>query len=406
MLGSALHLLFAPIISAWLRMSSHSWRLLPTPGERPRAFAAGPNADRMLLVGSGVAVGYGVTSGDLALGGYLARGLSAVTRRGAAVETVAKLGLRVRTCSTVLEEFDLSRFDAVVLTLGSDEALHLVTPKTFRSALVGLLDWIDTVAPAGLGVVLVGIPDVTSFMKVPRVFERAVKRQCVLLNDEMTTMVRLHDRVTYLPFTPEPADLERDGDRRFYAAWATLMVPDIARVLDSHAADPRDPAAVEERRRQEALDALQILDTDAEPRFDRIVEDARALFGVRGASITFIDRDRQWSKAVRGMSPLDSPRGSALGDATVHNGKLLVVEDVRADARFSGHPWAVGSAGVRFFAGFPIEAANGERVGALCITDSNPRTFSPKEDALLGMLAQRVQAELWGQPLRDGGVRR
>ena len=40
--------------------------------------------------------------------------------------------------------------------------------------------------------------------------------------------------------------------------------------------------------------------------------------------------------------------------------------------------------------------ANGERIGALCISDTAPRTFTPAEDALLGLLAQRVQIELWG----------
>jgi GAF domain-containing protein len=96
---------------------------------------------------------------------------------------------------------------------------------------------------------------------------------------------------------------------------------------------------------------------------------------------------------------MDSPRGSALGDATVHNGKLFVIEDASLDPRFLGHPWVAGGSAVRFFAGFPIEASNGERIGALCISDPEPRKFSPAEDALLGMLARRVQVELWGTPM-------
>jgi hypothetical protein len=397
MFRTARHLLFSLLVASWLRTSTHSWRLLPTPGERVRAFAVGPNADRLLLVGSGVAVGYGVTSGDLALGGYLARGLTAATRRGTSVETVAQLGLRVRDCAEVLAEFDLEGFDTVVMTVGTDESLHLVTAGTFRSDVTRLLDWLDTAAPARLGVVVVGIPDVTSIMKIPRAWERLVQRQCARLDSELKHLSGERPRITYLPFTPDPVDLERDGDRHFYAAWAALRTPTIARVLDAQIADRRDPATIQELRRQSALDDLHILDTEREPRFDQIVADARDLFGVRGASITFIDRDRQWSKSAVGMSAADSPRGSALGDATVHNGKLLVVEDASADQRFVGHPWVVGGSAIRFFAGFPIEAANGERVGALCISDSKPRTFTSADDALLGMLARRVQLELWGK---------
>lgn len=392
------HLLFAPLIASWLRTSTHSWRLLPTPGPRPRTHAAGPNADRVLLVGSGVAVGYGVTSGDLALGGYLARGVTAATRRGSAVDTVSQLGLRVHGCAELLATLNLGRYDAVVMTLGTDEALHLVTARAFRSDLRRLFDWLDKVAPARLGVVIVGIPDVTSIMKIPRRWVRLVQIQCALLDTELKKLSGEHPRITYLPFTPAPVDLERDGDRHFYAAWAALMTPTIARVLDAQIADPRDPATILELRRQLALDDLHILDTENEPRFDQIAADARDLFGVRGASITFIDRDRQWSKSAVGMGAADSPRGSALGDATVQNGKLFVVEDAKSDQRFVGHPWVAGGTAIRFFAGFPIEAANGERVGALCISDTKPRTFTAAEDALLGMLARRVQRELWGRP--------
>lgn len=396
MFRSITHLLVAPLIASWLRTSTHSWRLLPTPGGESRAFAAGPNADRLLLAGSGVAMGYGVTSGDLALGGYLARGLTAATHRGTSVQTVTRSGLRVRDTVEVLTKFDLEGFDTVVMTLGTDESLHLVTARAFRAELKSLLEWLDSAAPVRLGIVIVGIPDVTSIMRVPRVWEVLVQRQCARLDAELKRLCGAHPRVTYLPFTPAPMDLERDGDRHFYAAWAALMTPTIARVLDAQIADPRDPATIQELRRQTALDDLHILDTENEPRFDQIVADARDLFGVRGASITFIDRDRQWSKSSIGMSTADSPRGSALGDATVQNGKLLVVEDAGADQRYVGHPWVAGGSAIRFFAGFPIEAANGERVGALCISDTAPRSFTSAEDALLGMLARRVQQELWG----------
>jgi hypothetical protein len=402
----AIHLLFSPVIGYWLRVSARSWRQMPTPGERNVVSASGPNADRVLLVGSGVAVGYGVTSGDLALGGQLARRLSALTARGTSVYTVARMGLGVDDASAVFSEFDLGRFDAVLLTVGSHEALHLVTTTRFRSDLENLFDWVDVNAPDRLGVAIIGIPDVTSMMKIPRVFEGVVKRHCARLDAVVKELAARHSRITYVPFVPAHGDLEGDEDRRVHGRWAALIAPTLARVLDAHVADPRDPATIQEVRRQLALDDLHILDTDREQRFDQIVADARDLFGVSGASITFIDRDRQWSKSTVGMSPIDSPRGSALGDATVHNGKLLVVEDASTDPRFAGHPWVAGSSAIRFFAGFPIEASNGERVGALCISDTAARRFTSAEDALLGMLARRVQVELWGTPLRDGDRRR
>jgi hypothetical protein len=394
MLGTALHLLLAPAIASWLRMASLSWRQLPNPGERQRAFAPGPTADRVLLVGSGIAVGFGVSSAGLALGGYLARGLSDRTRRGTSVETVARFGLRVRDTAAVLHEFDLERFDAVVLTLGPDEALHLATAERFGADLATLLTSIDARSPRRLRIVVVGIPDVTAIMNISGVFASLVRRHCRRLDLQVKHLCADHPRVTYVPFDPQAGGPEHDGGRHLYASWAAMIAPTVARVLDAQLTDPRDPATILEGRRQTALDDLEILDTANESRYDRIVEDARDLFGVDGASITFIDRDRQWSKSTVGMSPVDSPRGSALGDATVHNGKLFVVEDASIDPRYLNHPWVAGSSAIRFFAGFPIESSSGERVGALCITDTKPRRFTSVDDTLLGMLARRVETEL------------
>ena len=396
MFGMIANLFVVPFVVVWLRIFARPSTQGPTPGERPSAFAAGPNADRVLLVGSAAAVGFGVTSAGIALGGHLARSLSSLTARGTSIETVARVGMRVREVAAVLLEFRLDRFDAVVMTVGSVEALRLVSLRQFRAEVTELLNGIDATAPAPLGVVVLGVPDITSVIRVPRVFQPTLRRHCLQLDRAMKQVCGQHDRVTYLPFAPVSSDLDRGTGRQRYSAWAALIAPTVARVLDVQVTDPRDPATIQEVRRQSALDALHVLDTPAEPRFDQIVADARNLFGVAGASITFIDRDRQWSKASLGMGSTDSPRGSALGDATVQNGKLLVVEDAAADDLFRGHPWVAGSTAIRFFAGFPIEAANGERIGALCITDPIPRSFSPAEDALLGMLAKRVQTELWG----------
>jgi GAF domain-containing protein len=49
---------------------------------------------------------------------------------------------------------------------------------------------------------------------------------------------------------------------------------------------------------------------------------------------------------------------------------------------------------VRFYAGYPIEAPNGMRIGALCLTDPTPRSFNRADEALLRELALRVQAVL------------
>ncbi len=54
-------------------------------------------------------------------------------------------------------------------------------------------------------------------------------------------------------------------------------------------------------------------------------------------------------------------------------------------------------AGAYFQTNFvPVESPDGHRIGALCVIDREPRTFSDTDAALLRQLALRVQSVLWG----------
>ncbi|MEX5300450.1 serine phosphatase, partial [Kocuria sp. CPCC 205292] len=50
--------------------------------------------------------------------------------------------------------------------------------------------------------------------------------------------------------------------------------------------------------------------------------------------------------------------------------------------------------GMRFYAGQPLRARTGERVGSLCIMDTVPRAFSADEQEVLAQLGQLVEREL------------
>jgi GAF domain-containing protein len=72
-----------------------------------------------------------------------------------------------------------------------------------------------------------------------------------------------------------------------------------------------------------------------------------------------------------------------------------VIEDASLDTRYADYSVVAGEPGVRFYAGYPIESPDGQRVGALCIMDTEPRHVTPGNAVLLRSLAQRVQAHLW-----------
>ena len=73
----------------------------------------------------------------------------------------------------------------------------------------------------------------------------------------------------------------------------------------------------------------------------------------------------------------------------------MVVPDAFADERFRDNPFVHGEPHFRFYAGFPVESPSGERIGALCVFDLEPRPASDVDLVLLRELAIMVQSELW-----------
>jgi hypothetical protein len=167
-------------------------------------------------------------------------------------------------------------------------------------------------------------------------------------------------------------------------------------ITDGGTAAPPRPHAGEDDARLRALEDLDVLDTGPERRFDRITRLAQRVFGVANASITLIDRDRQHVKSqhAHGLTFGDGPRTEAFCDHTIRRPDTLVVEDATADERFADNALVVGGSHLRFYAGHPLEAPGGQRVGALCLLDDHPRRLAAPERELLEELAGWVEEEL------------
>jgi serine phosphatase RsbU (regulator of sigma subunit) len=150
---------------------------------------------------------------------------------------------------------------------------------------------------------------------------------------------------------------------------------------------------VAERQRLAALHALRILDTPREERFDRVVRLAQRLFDVPVAAVSLIDADRHWNKASVGMPARQFSRSESMCDHTIRQPGALVVPDLAEDDRFRHFPSVTADHPLRFYAGQPLEA-NGQRVGALCLLDEEPRELSEAQLELLAELARWVEHEL------------
>ncbi|GIG36324.1 PP2C family protein-serine/threonine phosphatase [Cellulomonas pakistanensis] len=152
--------------------------------------------------------------------------------------------------------------------------------------------------------------------------------------------------------------------------------------------------AADEARRVAALRELDVLDTPAEERFDRVTRLAQQLFGVQMAFVSLVDTDRLYLKSHQGTTLTQAPRDGMFCAVAIERPETLVVPDAGLDPRFAGRPFVTGDPRIRFYAGRPLAAAGGERVGTLCLMDRRPREFTAEDEALLSDLAAWVEKEL------------
>jgi GAF domain-containing protein len=70
-----------------------------------------------------------------------------------------------------------------------------------------------------------------------------------------------------------------------------------------------------------------------------------------------------------------------------------VIEDLARDRRFASNPW-IRQRGLRFYAGAPLRAPNGQPIGSLCLLDVKPREFTIRDRRHLQEYASEVMEEI------------
>lgn len=168
--------------------------------------------------------------------------------------------------------------------------------------------------------------------------------------------------------------------------------PDSQRKSESPAARAGgDAEPPDEASRLACLREYGILDTAPEKSFDDIVVLAAHICSVPTALVSFVDRDRQWFKARVGMSVAQTPRDiSFCTHAIQRPGELLLVPDARQDPRFANSPLVASDPHIRFYAGTPLVAPDGQTLGTLCIKDIVPRQLDTSQQAALEALGRQV----------------
>ena len=154
------------------------------------------------------------------------------------------------------------------------------------------------------------------------------------------------------------------------------------------------PQTESEQRRLRTLEQYDVLDAPPTEAFDRITRLATRLFDVPVALINFIDQEEQWCLSTCGLDLTRTSLEASFCVHTIDQTGVMVIEDAKKDERFADNPLVTGKPHVRFYAGAPLTAPNGYRLGALCLLDDDPRTFTTEDQKTLADLAGVVMDEI------------
>lgn len=126
---------------------------------------------------------------------------------------------------------------------------------------------------------------------------------------------------------------------------------------------------LDEPGRLRALLRYAILDTGPEEPFDKILRLVAMSIGVPMCAVSFIDDNRQWFKAKKGLDLLETPRTQSFCTHAIQAPKAFVVPDAYEDSRFAANPYVTGEPHIRAYLGAPLVTPEGYAVGTVCALD-------------------------------------
>lgn len=147
--------------------------------------------------------------------------------------------------------------------------------------------------------------------------------------------------------------------------------------------------------RLQALIEYEVLDTQAEQRFDDLTAIAAHICDTPISLISLIDTNRQWFKSKYGLEVTESPRELAFCSHTIlEPERMMIIPNAEEDERFADNPFVISEPNIRFYAGAALVTPDGFAIGTLCAIDKKPRELSHEQIRTLKALSHQVVSQL------------
>lgn len=155
----------------------------------------------------------------------------------------------------------------------------------------------------------------------------------------------------------------------------------------------KPPLPASEHIRLAALRATGLLDTVAEPRFDRLTRLVQQCFSTDIVLISLVDSDRQWFKSRQGLDACQTARDVSFCGWAILGDDIFEVQNALLDPRFADNPLVTAAPHIRFYAGAPLMSQQ-QRIGTLCIISREPRQLTRNERQMLHEFADAIEQEI------------
>ncbi len=159
-----------------------------------------------------------------------------------------------------------------------------------------------------------------------------------------------------------------------------------------------NPEILGNPQRLASLRRLCLLDTPADPAFDRLTQLASRILNAPISTVTLIDEDRQYFKSQVGIgepwaSLGEMPLEYSYCQHVVATQQPLIVEDSRTHPLLYDNR-ATLEEGIVSYAGIPLITSDGDALGSICVIDKKTRHWTEEEISILTELSSFVMTEI------------
>lgn len=112
------------------------------------------------------------------------------------------------------------------------------------------------------------------------------------------------------------------------------------------------------------------------------------------ALINLVDSDRMWSLAGYEMELEDIARNETVCQYTILDDKQVEIEDLSRHPLFEDKEYVINEPKLRYYAGTPLKATDGNRIGSLCVYDKEANKMEAWQFESLQIIAEEIMARL------------